>query len=747
MLRGGGGYGPLLKRAAFAAALLLGAGSAAPALAAFEDPVNPIYVDPVNGSDENDGLSWSTAMKTITNAVEKSNTSAYYNKRLGEITLAKGVYVLDDSLRLPAYTSIVGAPECDRSEVVLTATEGKVFDQYYGLLVFLNEGQTPTCPRRIANLTISNVTTTVSAPLCANASSYEHDGIFSKVVSNVVFTLCTRYNNSGNPGSAGMTMDGRTLVVDCLFSACTNKISYSSGVVICTKGGVIRDCRVENCSSYSLPMIYGRTVAASNVVEGCTFSNNVAQTSSSGVCVADVPFVRDCLFVGNTNLSANASVGRWNDDAGGVFTNTPPRVTGCTFLNNYSDGVAWGGAVLQFANGGTVSNCTFSGNVTKADCAGVLNALEVVDCAFTNNSLTQYGTRRDAAALVFRDGNAAYARQTPRVARCSFVGNKGKWGVVNASCPVEIEDCVFEGNSSSIGGGVIEMVGDAAGTVRGCVFRGNSAVQGGAIRAIDPATATISDCVFEGNVAHYGGAVEWEALSGTISDCVFRDNGVHDLYGGAAIYATIANETAAASLTVRNCLFEGNVSSNNNSTTLGTVAVLMSDVAPIFVESCTVVSNRTTGSSQPAIYCADTSKTGIGKTYVTNTVVALNYKNGGTTDYTQAISSKSGFTSEMASRIGYSYLHPKTAAEDGWWTEASHVNDSDDAPGFKPGTWIPSATSLLRDAGVFQAWMTGAFDLQRDDDGKAFATRFHGAAPDVGAFERVPTGGFTVIVR
>ena len=687
--------------AAFAVACLLGAGGATQALAASpSDPVLPIYVDPVNGSDENDGTSWDKAMKTITNAVAKSETAAYMNERRVQVTLAKGTYVMDGMV--PVYlkttTSIVGDPKCDRSEIVLTLSEGATTTA--GMLGF-GSREHDSYDNVIANLTISNVTTSGGAQI--QGGQHGHSGRWSQVVSNVVFTQCRRISGNNNPGSAGMTTSGRTLVVDCLFSGLTN--SYGAGAAAyCFGGGWFRNCRIENCAAASgassMIISYPSWGALDEhfIVDGCTFTNNYSP--NGGGCVRDIPIVRDCTFVDNFSGSQGIA-GFWSNQS--YFSANPPQVVNCTFIGNRGNGQYTPGGVLSFWCGGVVSNCTFTGNVSTGACAGVAHPLELVDCTFTSNVCT-YASGNVAAvggALFYSSisgSEASYpAGRTPLVSGCRFVGNSS-------------------GNGS----------------------------RGGAMRAMLP--VEVEDSVFEGNDAGFGGAIAWDAASGSIRDCTFSGNVAYGSSGGAAIYASIASGTADDALTVRNCLFEGNALTNAAVQGSGSAAVLLSSGPRILLESCTVVSNSAAkGATTAPIHCADASGSGIGQLYVTNTVVALNVGAGG--GYAPAISSASGFTQELAARVGYSYLHPATATSADWWADAQHVTDSDDAPRFKSGTWIPSAGSALRDAGLFQAWMDGAFDLQRNADGEAFVQRVYNGVPDVGAFERVPSGGFTVIVR
>ena len=716
--------------AAFAVACLLGGGGATQATAAPEDAIWPIYVDPVNGNDTTgDGHSWSTALKTIPVAVAKSDTADYYNDRRVQVTLAKGTYVLDSTVNLKSRTSLVGDPRCDRSEVVLTAPVDE--ESGYGVVGSGSGVVSMTTPHddfvcTLANLTVSNVMVETGQSRIDCGFGAAHDR-WSQVVTNVVVTRCANTNDFWSYSAVGVKTGGRALVADCLFTDL--RLPRYGMVGLCGNGGLFRNCRIENCAfgvcengyytgSGVLIGCIG-TLSEYNVVEGCVFSNNTSHTSGD-VCVSRVAAMRDCLFVDNVGKQVLA--GSWGNDAGGFFTNNPPQVVGCTFLRNASTNGAFG---LTFSCGGTVSNCTFSGNSATVNCAGVQNPLEVVDCTFASNAC-QVST---GSGALFFSGNAAYAWRTPRVANCTFDGNStpGNGGAIRTTKPVTVEGCLFEGNSAQNGGAV---KGDSFATVSNCTFSGNSARNSGG-----------------GVCFSMGGGLE----GALVADCVFTNNtagGSGILYGGAGVYADLWGATTDVALTLRNCLFVGNALTNETASGNGSAAILMSrngGTARFLVESCTMVENRAVCGKPSALYVWDNGAGKVGMTYVTNTVIACNYGADGVS--APAVGSIWGLSSNIVSRIGHSYLHPKTGASANWWTDGQQVTDSNELPAFKPGTWIPSAKSALRDAGLFQAWMTGAFDLQRNADGKAFATRVYGSAPDIGAFERVPAGGFTVIVR
>jgi predicted outer membrane repeat protein len=85
---------------------------------------------------------------------------------------------------------------------------------------------------------------------------------------------------------------------------------------------------------------------------------------------------------------------------------------------------------------------------------------------------------------------------------CLFVGNTGEFGGALRGAR-KIRNCLFEGNTSTSDGGAVFMEGDDA-SIEDCVFVGNSAPQGAAVYAIG---GSIRRCTFYGNAGD--GAIYW----------------------------------------------------------------------------------------------------------------------------------------------------------------------------------------------------------------------------------------------
>ena len=117
-----------------------------------------------------------------------------------------------------------------------------------------------------------------------------------------------------------------------------------------------------------------------------------------------------------------------------------------------------------------------------------------------------------------------------------------------------IEDCLFEGNSASLGGGLYSK--NATGTINGCKFAGNMAkTRGGAVYT-EFSVLSITNCVFSENNAGAsgisttgGGAVFILGAGATIVNCTFYNNSTrYQANGGGAIHNYLATTVIANSI-------------------------------------------------------------------------------------------------------------------------------------------------------------------------------------------------------
>lgn len=531
-------------------------------------------------------------------------------------------------------------------------------------------------------------------------------------------------------------------------------------------------------------------------VEGCVFERNVSMgmNNNGGVLSFECGgIVSNCTFVGNVATGACGAVANAMD------------VMDCTFTSNVSKRASYGGGACFFEKNAYVgwrtpriSECVFTGNRTEntGACGGAVCArypMAVEDCTFTGNAAYRGGAVASEAANAAA-GVAGGTNLTVTVRRCEFTGNSGTaadhsipiGGAVYANAPMDIECCRFFTNTAYRGGAVASATTNLAMSVRHCRFEGNAAMDnaqaygaGGAVCDVP----TVRDCTFEGNSASDGGGLFWGAVkSGVVSNCTFSGNGSASRGGGVAVsqysklsnalvmdcvftnnmaggtgnymggggmYLWIEDGAADVGLTLRNCLFAGNVLTNETASSCGSAAILMSrkGTARILVENCTMVANRSMYGNRGALYVwPDNVGYGAGHTYVTNTVIALNLGADGVT-YAPPYDSVYGLQPGMAEKVGYSYFHPKSSGWGATWTDGQHIENSDTPPTFKMGGWIPKDSSL-RDAGLVMDWMIGASDLRRDGNGLPVGPRVYGASVDIGAYEYSPANkGFCIVVK
>ena len=635
--------------------------------AARTDPLLPIYVDPVGGSDENDGKSWDTAVATIAHANDLTQTWAYYNERRCQIVLKRGTYVINDRIELWPRASIMGDPACDRRETILMAEDGTVRTKAIISFGSMNSDYVNT----VANLTISNVVMSSGfAPVYFGCGNDVHDW-YPHVLSNCVVTCCT--SSQSSLGAAGAYMDSRSLVTHCEFSCLTNtKTSGPSAIAMRFPAARVYKSNFLDCSTKGRGAVYSNPgdSADGQTVELCEFARNYAD--SGGGAVADVPNVIGCTFVDNSGRTGG---GAYAGDGRSDFGAGSPRLEKCIFVGNYTTkSDAKGGAVLMKSGCGVVSDCTFE-----------------------RNSAPSEGGALKFAALV--------------------------------------EDCSFSGNTSYSGGALA-----GATTVYGSFFAANSATNGGAAYA----PRVVSNCVFAANVAHKNGGGLFLGTSGTkvtdalVVDTVFTNNvaaGGGNYVGGGGLHIWSDTSDTSRMLTLRNCLFSGNEVSAANG--CGSAAVLMgrADSASILVESCTFAGNKAAGGSAGAVYVWPIDNDA---TYFTNVVICANVDSDGA--YASPLSSVYSVQQKMLDNLGYSLVHP---ALTGSLSDVQHVINTDTAPGFRAGTYVPKASSPLVNAGLTAPWMYGAHDLSRDSGGCPTTPRVVGSSVDIGAFEYAPVSGLT----
>ena len=276
------------------------------------------------------------------------------------------------------------------------------------------------------------------------------------------------------------------------------------------------------------------------VLDGCTFSNNVATQNGGAIYNTATLDVNDCI------LSDNIATYR----GGAIYNEGTLTVTGSTIDSNDITFRAKnddnGGAAI-YNNGGTIN----------LDDVEVTNNLKDIVIRDGNDGHL-------INAVIFTNGNAT-------IDNSYIANNTGSWGAgvyVTNGATLTVSNTIFEGNNATFGAGIYDE--GAVLNVDNCTFNdnlaigvgsaGTSSTQAGAILVMaQGASATITNSRFNRNSAKTGGAVSISQATGSvlIDACEFTENTAS--YEGGAIYNYIAN---GAALTVTDSTFTDNTATN-----------------------------------------------------------------------------------------------------------------------------------------------------------------------------------------
>ncbi len=343
---------------------------------------------------------------------------------------------------------------------------------------------------------------------------------------------------------------------------------------------------------------------ATTAVVGVRFTGSADQRTLAALTLSNLTgtstsvAVRGCTFSGfrgGTLAGAGGSALRATSPGNGAVL----ALEACTFTDNQTQG--YGGAV--WIGGGytvTMDDCAFTANHTTGGGHGgaimvaatsASTSLELADCDFTDNTSGGPGgaLNLDSASLAMRrcvvqgsrsawETGAFYKEGAGlRVTRtgghtdpvevlledCQFLDNQGNDSIDNNAGDggavlvkggdetrmtwVEIDDCLFRGNTNAQGAGV--YVGRfCEGEVRYCRFfdniawyQGGGAFKGGEFPECEGELATFVYCEFRGNRAGYrpdgtatgeysrgGGLAVRNHPRAYVYNCTFVDNRVND---------------------------------------------------------------------------------------------------------------------------------------------------------------------------------------------------------------------------
>jgi VCBS repeat-containing protein len=237
--------------------------------------------------------------------------------------------------------------------------------------------------------------------------------------------------------------------------------------------------------------------------------------------------------------------------------NAQPTIQNCTFETNGTSVFANNSAGLF------LQNCTFHYNTQSPVTLYSVDNLQVLHCCFSSNSPSS------GSVVLLSDA------MNPVFSNCVFQSNSGAQLNLQNSTNGQVSYCRFASNSLGTYGAALYVSSGSTG-VTNCQFCGN--VGASPVMANDMGLA-IERCIFTGNIAPTGGAIQAESGSLVLNDSLMANNQNTNGEGTINVDSTtvsLINDTVAdnsgsyggdglylfgGSLSVRNCIFWGNVDS------------------------------------------------------------------------------------------------------------------------------------------------------------------------------------------
>jgi hypothetical protein len=380
-------------------------------------------------------------------------------------------------------------------------------------------------------------------------------GVFAEQGANIVVRDChfrEQRNGElgppvgGRPGGA-VRMRGGSLLLERVTIDGTLTAFHGAALGLeSVQQVVIRDSKISNCAT--LPFVFGiftpafagglyvadvgdlrmeRTeiIQCTSLARGglgyilrtpltavdCRFERGVGSTAGGAFVIEQSPAISfsNCEFITNR---AGQGGGLWVRAGGGL------TVSGCTFqfnAPNPNPTDAEGGAIWLDSTPFTILDSTFDGNVGSDPC------------------VRGGGVRLNSSGGTVTNTVFTGERALARGAAWSQIGGQ-----------TVFDRCRFEGNSSAIYGGALQI--ELAGTldVRNSLFRGNSAQLGGAVSASFTAAVAMNHCTLTGNSAGTGGAAVYldtgalGRIENSIVCCAPRGDLIHCSSGDLELHAT-----------------------------------------------------------------------------------------------------------------------------------------------------------------------------------------------------------------
>ena len=359
-------------------------------------------------------------------------------------------------------------------------------------------------------------------------------------------------SDKGGVTVEGNVADPSKVVIDVAGNNQGLRIFLVQGAGVTIKGITIRNFSSNTDSS---PVVRAASGARNFTLSDCVFENVVKSVgNSSALTASDTGIVVDnCKFMACTNTAGTggaialeqdnkvtrcffkdccASASGDNKGIGGaVYINgSLAVVSDCVFTNCLACGQQ-GGAVFVKSSGNTVSGCRFYDCLCTPDNAPKGGALyadavcSLVDCEFVHCGFTKNAGTPFGSAVYF---NAAGSLTNVTIRGCEVIQYALCFNA-NAACV----GCTFKNNKPYTGvtysGCAVGLRNKYDATFDGCAFINNISQRGACIHTKDTMkSVTVRNSLFAGNVTTTGngGMATEVVVSGTyvVDNCTFANN-------------------------------------------------------------------------------------------------------------------------------------------------------------------------------------------------------------------------------
>lgn len=206
-----------------------------------------------------------------------------------------------------------------------------------------------------------------------------------------------------------------------------------------------------------------------------------------------------------------------NRHGGGMYNNEgSPTVSNNTFLGNSA--FRGGGMYNALYSSPTVTNSIFSGNTSLESGGGMYNVYGSSPIVFSS---TFSGNMSTFGGGMFNNGI------TITITNCTFSENMTTLfgaGIYDRESSLTITNSIFSGNTAGdFGGGM--YIFSSSPTITNCTFSGNTAGNNGGGMNISSSSPVITNCTFSGNTAsNDGGGIYNSSSPSKMTNCIIWNN-------------------------------------------------------------------------------------------------------------------------------------------------------------------------------------------------------------------------------